>query len=830
MTARPTASLALFVLACAGIAAQSPPLSPAAVSNIVEIDASQPVPPPETGFLHLGGRSSTGHDLEINNLYLTIDGKPMLPVMGEFHFSRFPPQYWEEEILKMKAAGINIISTYVFWIHHEEIEGQFDWTGQRDLRHFVQLCAKHGMYVYLRPGPWDHGEVRNGGLPDWLMKNPNIRTNDPDYLAHVARLDREIGVQLKGLLWKDGGPVIGTQIENEYDLHGTGKGAEHILKLKELLIASGIDVPIYSVTGWPSLDFPPHDVIPVSGGYPDGFWYGSLANLPPSMSYLFNLNRELGDMGATVPSEDPTGKVDLKHDPYFGAEEGGGMATAYHRRPLITADDVAALTLTGIGSGLNLYGYYMYQGGANPPGKLTTLQESVATGYPNDLPTINYDFQAPLGEYGEVRESYRKTKKFHLFLNAFGSDIAQMKAVGPPQLPKDPADTSVTRVAVRARGDRAFIFVNNYARQLVMPARKGFQVALKLPGKQLLVPATPVTVPPDSYFCWPVNLVMNGVRLEYSTAQLLTKIDTPNGSVFVFFSIPGIASEFSFAAESVRSLHAPGQTISSVGLSIRMEHVQPGMDTWIEATSKTGRRIRILVLSEAQAEDISLLRINNTDHLVYSSADIFADGNQLHVRSTDRGKLEVKVFPDVTAVAPDAVKMTRSEAGPWTDFRFDLVEARISWAWKKTKDAQPVDPARMGPFFAWRNGAVAEAPAESAFDHAAEWQISLAQPLPSGVSDLFLTAEYIGDIGRLYLGNVLVDDDFFNGRPWEIGLKRYLPAAAASGLRIKILPILRNAPIYLDDQTRSYLPESKQIADLRRLTITPEYDVIMTMR
>jgi hypothetical protein len=248
------------------------------------------------------------------------------------------------------------------------------------------------MYVYIRIGPWDHGEVRNGGLPDWLLKNPNIRTNDPAYLDRVAAFDREIGVQLKGLLWKDGGPVIGAQLENEYGLHGPGKGAEHILKLKQLAIASGIDLPLYSVTGWPSLDFPPHEVIPVSGGYPDGFWFGSLTNLPPSMNYLFNLNRKLGDMGATVPSEDPTGKVDLRHDPYFGAEEAGGMETAYHRRPLIQSDDIAALTLTGIGSGLNLYGYYMFHGGANPPGKLTALQESQATGYPNDLPEINYDF------------------------------------------------------------------------------------------------------------------------------------------------------------------------------------------------------------------------------------------------------------------------------------------------------------------------------------------------------------------------------------------------------------------------------------------------------
>jgi hypothetical protein len=77
----------------------------------------------------------------VNSRYLTLNGKPWLPVMGEFHFSRYPESQWEEEILKMKAAGVNIVATYVIWIHHEEIEGQFDWKGQRDLRAFAPSFA-----------------------------------------------------------------------------------------------------------------------------------------------------------------------------------------------------------------------------------------------------------------------------------------------------------------------------------------------------------------------------------------------------------------------------------------------------------------------------------------------------------------------------------------------------------------------------------------------------------------------------------------------------------------------------------------------------------------
>ena len=186
-------------------------------SNIVEIDARQPSPPPQASDFKGGSSlSPSGQSIGLNDQYLTRDGKPWLPVMGEFHFSRYPEAGWEEEILKMKAGGVQIVSSYIFWNHIEEVKGVFDWTGQRDLRRFAELCQKHGMYLWVRIGPWVHGESRYGGLPDWVVKESTARTTDPRFLGFVAPFYDQIGNQLKGLLWKDGGPVIGVQIENEY--------------------------------------------------------------------------------------------------------------------------------------------------------------------------------------------------------------------------------------------------------------------------------------------------------------------------------------------------------------------------------------------------------------------------------------------------------------------------------------------------------------------------------------------------------------------------------------------------------------------------------------
>ena len=132
--------------------------------------------------------------------------------MGEFHFSRYPRAQWEEELLKMKAAGVNIVAAYIIWIHHEEVKGQTDWTDQRDLRVFAELCSKNGLLLVARIGPWDHAEVRNGGLPDWVLVQGPTRVNDPAYLLSVDHWYQEVSKQLNGLLWKDGGPVIGIQL------------------------------------------------------------------------------------------------------------------------------------------------------------------------------------------------------------------------------------------------------------------------------------------------------------------------------------------------------------------------------------------------------------------------------------------------------------------------------------------------------------------------------------------------------------------------------------------------------------------------------------------
>ena len=71
-----------------------------------------------------GGAHPGGDRIGFTNYYMELNGQPFFGICGEFHYSRYPAGEWEPEIIKIKLGGVNILSTYVFWIHHEEQQGR----------------------------------------------------------------------------------------------------------------------------------------------------------------------------------------------------------------------------------------------------------------------------------------------------------------------------------------------------------------------------------------------------------------------------------------------------------------------------------------------------------------------------------------------------------------------------------------------------------------------------------------------------------------------------------------------------------------------------------
>jgi len=506
------------------------------------------------------GVNPAGNEVGFTNYYMTVDGKPFFGISGECHFSRVAEHQWEDTILKMKAGGINIISTYIFWNHHEEIEGKFRFDGRRNLRKFVELCGKHGMYVIIRIGPFDHGEMRNGGLPDWLYGKPfEVRSVNEGFLHYVRLLYRAISHHVAGLLFVDGGPIIAAQLDNEY-MHsaapwemttgisnewtnGGSDGEKYMLALKNIAVEEGIITPFYTCTGWGGAATPSKEMLPLWGGY--AFWpwmFNGNAEyqhpMTPEYIYRDNHNNQVPETYNFVPNYRP------EDMPYACCEMGGGMNNTYNYRFQLPYESVDAMANIKMASGCNFLGYYMYRGGSNPKGEFGTYMNE------NQCPKISYEYQAPLGEFGQIHPSYHRLRRIHLFAKHFGNKMSEMVTMlAEDNKDLQPTDGSTLRYAARTNGKEGFLFINNYQDHAILSDKINERIAVLLPDKEIII--NNLGIASNENAILPINMDFDGLLLSYATAQPLSRIEEDNVITYYFYQIPGMKPTYAFAGEEI---------------------------------------------------------------------------------------------------------------------------------------------------------------------------------------------------------------------------------------------------------------------------------------
>jgi beta-galactosidase len=692
------------------------------------------------GHLNLGGAGPSGQRLDVNSFYTEYNGWPWIPVMGEFHFSRYPHACWERELRKIKAGGVQVLATYVFWIHYEEEEGVFDFSGDRDLRRFVQLCGDCGLMVIARIGPFCHGEVRNGGLPDWLYGRPlEARSNDPRYLAYVKRLYDQIGQQLSGLMFKDGGPVVGVQCENEFmdsaapwettqqqAVEFTPKGRDgnqHMLELKRLAREAGLDAPLFVSTGWGSAPILASEFLPMFGGYAFYAWLDDPSQQEPTHNYVFrNMHGR------------PHKQFDTASVPFACCELGGGMQVFYRNRPVVPPASVEAMHVVYLGSGANLMGYYVYHGGSNPVGKHSFLNE-------HRCPRISYDFQAPLGEFGQTRDSYRRLKRQFMFLHEWGGQLAPMTTALPlANTATDARDTASIRCAIRADADgRGFLFLNNYQDHVELPARHAVDVQLRrADGGTVRFPAFDLPVNACAIFPFDLELPA-GIVLRSATAQPLARVVDGAGSPhLLFFALPGQSPQYLFDASTCTAIE-PMQASDGV---LRVT-VEPGLQSTIHLRSRAGDTVLLITLTDAQSLNCWKFSLDGVEAIAICDADVLQTPDGLELTGNAGAALDLWICP------PPA-RPLRATAGV-------------------------IEPTGQGSFARYRVALPAPKNLPISIDRPGRDQAIVR--LPAGAADdldeLLLRIDYRGDVGSAFIDGRLVHDNFANGTPWEIGLKRF---------------------------------------------------------
>lgn len=674
-----------------------------------------------------GGINKEKEEISFTNYYVKYNNKPFFFNSGEIHFSRLEEFRWEEELIKMKLAGINVISTYLFWNHHEEIEGQFDFAGNKNIRKFIELCKKHDLKVFARIGPFCHGECRNGGLPDWLYNKPLIvRSSDKNYLNYVSRLFKAYAKEFKGLYFKDGGPIIAIQVENEY-MHSSApwemtlgstnewvnagvEGRKYIDELLKIIKRHGMDVPFYTSTAWGGACVI-ENTMPLWGGYAYRPWifYAKSGKHPATTEYVYQ-NFHKKDFKCTndfLPSYDPTTR------PYLCCEMGGGMFNSYKYRFVLPKKSVDAMSNIKLGSGCNLLGYYMFHGGRNPDSKLGIYLNE------NQVPKISYDFQAALGEYGQIRESYYRLKSIHYFLNAFGDRLAPLMTYLPKGQEKiSPTDSKTLRYAIRNDGKSGFLFINNFQDHHKMKNKSDESVVIKLKNQDIVF--NHLSIAKDENAILPFNMDLNGINLISASAMPLTKIK----DTFVFFTPDGLDGEFNFSKDVKVERHN------------KFIYVKQGH-----------KNIKILLLSREEANKAFIFKDKG---LIFTNDEIIIKNNEVEFKSKNNN-ISFYTYPI------NLFKEKHINKNDFSIYKSNLNSKNIPFSVKSINKEK--------------------------------YLINIDVNKLSENDDVCLSIKYIGDVMNVFLNSKLIEDNFNNGEPFEIYLKGFMKELKHNQLYLSINPI-----------------------------------------
>ncbi|MEP7764301.1 beta-galactosidase [Sanguibacter sp. 25GB23B1] len=798
--------------------------------------------------LPFGEPAGTPDRIAVTSRSIERDGVPWFPVTGEIHSSRIPRERWSEVLGHARAGGLTAVSTYVFWQAHEPERGAFRWDGTLDLRAFVELAARHGLEVVVRLGPWAHGEARHGGFPDWLVDSGiPTRCDDPAYLERVRAFYGRTIAQLAGLTHRDGGPIIGAQIDNElYDQ------PQHLATLRALAEELGLDVPLWTATGWGGAQVPA-TLLPVYGAYADGFWEESTTGWPAFAGSHFRYSTVRDDLsvGADVrealdgagldPSSTLPGAVPLKDDdavPFATCELGGGMHVAYHRRPLVTPQDVAAVALAKVGSGSVWQGYYMYAGGTQRVGPHGTEQESQATGYPNDVPTLTYDFHAPVGEHGQVRPHHHLLRRQHLWLAQEGSRLAGMTTtVGGGS--DDPAEL---RWAVRSDGHEGYLFLTTYQPAAhAIDAQPAVQLTVPLGDTEVTVPSRPIDLPAGVTVAWPLGYPLTeDLVLRSATAEVLTRITDDVGDLVVLVATDGVRVELVVESRDGAPVAVRGDGRGRAcdadgnrdGATVIELAVAPGRETVVELPG-----VRLLVLDEASANALYRLDVAGRERLVLSDAPVYALDGDL-VLHPDTGVATVALLPDPGALSSTdaSVTLTGSGPGPGPGAQ-ETEDLWRTWTVRVARDAPRTlltdeHPDAPSPPTVRRGGPMDRLSAPTDFSGAARVHVTVPRDAIDGTNRALLRITWTGDVGRALVGDELVSDHFWHGRAWDVDLTPWLDEVAEQGVTLELLPWRHETGVWVDpsvrDVTDGITVTSVEVVRVARVTLTATNETTTT--
>ncbi len=443
-------------------------------------------------------------EITFDRYSLMVDGKRIYIKSGAFHYFRTPGvEMARDRFQKLKAGGYNTVDLYFNWNYHSSAPGKYDFSGIKDVRKVLLEAKKAGLFVIARPGPFINAEVNAGGLPFWLLKMEDIIPRNrigteykysPKYMEYVAEwYDKIIPII------NEFDNVILFQIENEYATNSMEE--DYMRMLYNMARERGIKCPIfhndaYFAGLWAdcvdiyALDLYPY-INPNQNWKQDNFCFDTLDNVE--------------DIFRCAKDNSPPFIAEMQSG-WFDKWDGMGYK---HIREALGDEHINIMTKTAISQGVTIFNHFLAVGGTNW-GDLAC-----------DEVYTSYEFTAPIDEFGVLQSNFYKAKEINYFLDAF--DLTCTDAIE--------FDFNQENIYAKMRHDNInncdWLFIRNMGIQQKINEAEG---GISLPnGKTIKLKSC------DMKIC-PVNLKLKGCDIEFSDAEIFSRLQNENEEAIFFIS------------------------------------------------------------------------------------------------------------------------------------------------------------------------------------------------------------------------------------------------------------------------------------------------------